>query len=147
MEVARNLNSVMGKECSMKYCKFILFLGFLSFMSIGFAQTPKDSVTLNHVLIFKDPRIDYLQKVYSAKSKLKSDASKIYRIQIAASKSRTEVTDVKSQFSSKYPGIPVFLSFDSPVFKLRVGTFVARDDAQTFLREVRKLFPASFIVE
>ncbi|MCZ2392282.1 MAG: SPOR domain-containing protein [Chitinophagales bacterium] len=133
----------------MRNWRMLFFFGFFPLLSIGLgqAQTPKDSTALNHILIYKDPRIDYLQKVYSAKNKTKAESTKIYRIQVAITKSRTEVNEVKSQFSSKYPGIPVYISFEPPVFKLRVGTFVARDDAQTFLREVRKNFPASFIVE
>lgn len=106
-----------------------------------------ESLQSGNAVIFKDPRIDYLQKVYSAKNKVKSESKKVYRVQIATSKSRSEVNDVKSQFSAKYPGIPVFMSFDPPTFKLRVGTFVSRSDAQTFLNEVRKTYPSSFIVE
>lgn len=106
-----------------------------------------DYLQSGNAVIFKDPRIDYLQKVYSAKNKVKSESKKVYRVQIATSKSRTEVNDVKSQFSAKYPGIPVFMSFDPPTFKLRVGTFVSRSDAQTFLNEIRKIYPSSFIVE
>lgn len=101
----------------------------------------------NTVVIFKDPRIDYLQKVYASKSKTKVQSTRIYRIQLTSSKSRTEVNEQKSQFSSKYPGIPVFMSFDPPTFKLRVGNFASRQDADQFLREVRKSYPGSFIVD
>jgi SPOR domain len=102
---------------------------------------------MNNVLIFKDPRIDYLQKVYSGKYRVKQEAKRIYRVQLSATKSRTDINDLKTQFSSKYPGIPVFISFDPPTFKLRAGNFVSRQDAQQFLNEVRNQFPASFIVE
>lgn len=101
----------------------------------------------NNVLIFKDPRIDYLQKVYSAKYKVRQEIKRVFRVQLSATKSRTEVNDQKTQFSAKYPGIPVFISFDPPTFKLRAGNFASRQDAQQFLNEVRKVFPASFIVE
>lgn len=111
-----------------------------------FAQS-SDTLTKGNALIFKDPRIDYLQKVYSAKSSLKVVPKKVYRVQIIISKSRSEVNDAKAKFASKYPEMPVFLSFEPPTFKLRAGTFVSRQDAQTFLKEVRKMFPSSFIVE
>ena len=102
---------------------------------------------MKNVLIFKDPRIDYLQKVYSGKYRIRQEAKRIYRVQLSATKSRTDINDLKTQFSSKYPGIPVFISFDPPTFKLRAGNFVSRQDAQQFLNEVRNQFPASFIVE
>lgn len=130
----------------MKICNFLFIIAL--FVGFGKAQAQtKDSLQSGNVLIFKDPRIDYLQKVYSAKNRLKNEVKKVYRVQIATSKSRTEVNDVKAQFSAKYPGIPVFMSFDPPTFKLRVGNFIARQDAQTFLSEIRKIYPASFIVE
>jgi|GEM_PF-517546 len=145
----KNSNIVTDRVHNMKQIRkgFILILGLGAYVTAYAQQPGTDSLTKGNALIYKDPRIDYLQKVYSAKNKVKSEVKKVYRVQIAASKSRTEVNDIKSQFSAKYPGIPVFMSFDPPTFKLRVGNFIARQDAQTFLNELRRYFPASFIVE
>lgn len=123
----------------------------ISLLLSGLALKAQTADTLkqqmNNVLIFKDPRIDYLQKVYSGKYRIRQEAKRIYRVQLSATKSRTDINDLKTQFSAKYPGIPVFISFDPPTFKLRAGNFVSRQDAQQFLNEVRNQFPASFIVE
>lgn len=143
--VEKNSNNVMVKEINMRLI-FIVLLAFSGCIANSFAQN-SDTLTKGNALIFKDPRIDYLQKVYSAKSKMKVESKKIYRVQVIISRSRAEVNEAKAKFASKYPEMPVFVSFEPPTFKLRVGTFVARQDAQTFLKEVRKLFPASFIVE
>ncbi len=147
MEAVRNLNNVTVREHNMKKWFWILAVMVVGMSTVAHAQSSADSLTTGNALIYKDPRIDYLQKVYSAKNKINVVAKKVYRVQIATSKSRTEVNDAKAQFSAKYPGIPVFMSFDPPTFKLRVGNFLARQDAQTFLSEIRKLYPASFIVE
>lgn len=127
----------------------ILLIISLLLASFTVKAQMKDSLNHqeNNVLIFKDPRIDYLQKVYSAKYRVKQEAKRIYRVQLSATKSRTDINDLKTQFSAKYPGIPVFISFDPPTFKLRAGNFASRQDAQQFLNEVRNQFPASFIVE
>lgn len=132
----------------MKRILLLLFLvnSFLAKANVG----QNDSIpagTSQNVLIFKDPRIDYLQKVYSAKFKVKQESKKVFRVQLTSSRSRTEVNDMKSQFSAKYPGIPVFVSFDPPTFKLRVGNFTSKSDAEQFLRELRKTYGSSFIVE
>ena len=124
----------------------IFVLAFCGSYANVFAQNT-DTLTKGNALIFKDPRIDYLQKVYSAKSNVKTVPKKVYRVQIIISKSRSEVNDAKAKFASKYPEMPVFLSFEPPTFKLRVGTFIARQDAQSFLKEIRSTFPSSFIVE
>jgi len=112
------------------------------------AQSADSATTFNKtIIILKDPRIDYLQKIYAAKSKVRPELKRIYRVQLTSSRSRTEVNDLKTQFSAKYPGIPVYMSFDPPTFKLRVGNFATRQDAEQFLKEVRKLYGSSFIVE
>lgn len=145
MVAGRSLNNVTEKEHNMKNWIFTIILAF-GCLESTFSQT-NDILQSGNALIFKDPRIDYLQKVYAAKNKVKAEAKKVYRVQIVTSKSRTEVNEAKTQFSAKYPGIPVFMSFDPPTFKLRVGNFVSRSDAQTFLGEIRKIYPSSFIVE
>jgi hypothetical protein len=130
----------------MRVLLLVIILVFGGGFANLFAQN-SDTLTKGNAMIFKDPRIDYLQKVYSAKSNLKIVPKKVYRVQIIISKSRSEVNDAKAKFASKYPEMPVYLSFEPPTFKLRVGTFIARQDAQSFLNEVRKIFPSSFIVE
>jgi hypothetical protein len=116
--------------------------------SAASAQSADTSSALNrNIVILKDPRIDYLLKVYAAKSRTKPELRRIYRVQLSSSRSRTEINDLKTQFSAKYPGIPVYMSFDPPTFKLRVGNFASRHDAEQFLKEIRKSYSASFIVE
>lgn len=122
------------------------FFGIFQGVQAQEADSSKSQLN-NNVLIFKDPRIDYLQKVYSGKYRVRQEIKRVYRVQLSATKSRTEINDQKTQFSARFPGIPVFISFDPPTFKLRAGNFVSRQDAQQFLNEVRKMFPASFIVE
>lgn len=136
----------MVKVANMKTLLLTIFIVLVGSFA-GVSAQNSDTLTKGNALIFKDPRIDYLQKVYSAKSNVKTVSKKVYRVQIVISKSRTEVNEAKAKFSSKYPEMPVFLSFEPPTFKLRVGTFIARSDAQSFLKEIRNMFPSSFIVE
>jgi hypothetical protein len=126
----------------------LLIIIVLLFAGAAHAQNADSSAVFNKtIIILKDPRIDYLQKIYAAKSKVRPELKRIYRVQLSSSRSRTEVNDLKTQFSAKYPGIPVYMSFDPPTFKLRVGNFATRQDAEQFLREVRKIYGSSFIVE
>lgn len=127
--------------------KKIFLLLTVSFFLSDFNIQGQESLQSGNALIFKDPRIDYLQKVYAEKNKIRVEIKSIFRIQIIASKSRSEVNDIKAKFSSKYPEIPVFVNFSPPTFRLRAGNFISREDAQTFLTEIRKSYPASFIVE
>ena len=132
----------------MKRILLLLFLvsSLLAKANVGQNDSIPAGLSQN-VVIFKDPRIDYLQKVYSSKFKVKQESKRVFRVQLTSSRSRTEVNDMKSQFSAKYPGIPVYISFDPPTFKLRVGNFTSKGDAEQFLRELRKTYSSSFVVE
>lgn len=111
------------------------------------APSDSNAVKSKSVLIFKDPRIDYLQRIYSIRKNEKRELKKVFRVQVVATTSREVVNKAKADFASKFPGVVVYLSFDPPTFKLRVGNFATRQDAQSFLKEVKAHFPASFIVE
>lgn len=144
VEVVRNINIVMVKVLKKNIRQLVLFSIVLI---MGFSvQADTGGEIGRSVMMFKDPRIDYMQQVYSAKNKIEVKVKALYRVQVIASKSRSEVNDAKAYFSSKYPEMPVFISFSPPTFKMRAGNFVSRDDAQRFLKEIRKNYPASFVV-
>ena len=135
----------MGKKRRI-FIKTIFTLFVFLFFAGSIYADQKDHVEKS-ASIYKDPRIDYLLKVYSLKEPIEVKAKKLYRIQLLSTNSRNEVNEAKAKFASKYPGVPTLMSYSPPNFKLRVGGFVDRGDANTFLKEIRKSFPASFIVE
>jgi hypothetical protein len=110
-----------------------------------YSDDEDDDVT--DMVIFKDPRIDYLSKLYSFKKAPKKEITKVYRILITSTKSRDEANALKAKFSGKYPGIPTFLTYDPPTFKLKVGNFASMQDATAFKKQIQSTFPYSFIVE
>ena len=69
-----------------------------------------------------------------------------YRIQIYFGGTRQKASDNKLEFSSKYPDIPAYITYQQPNFKVRVGDYRNRYEAQKFLKEIEGLFPTSFIV-
>jgi hypothetical protein len=125
---------------------FIVLMIGLSLDTLGQSSIDDDDESVD-MIIFKDPRIDYLSKIYAFKKAPKKDLSKIYRIQILSTKSRDEANNTKNQFAGKFPGIPAFLTYDPPVFKLRVGNFSTMQDATSFKKQIQSSFPYSFVVE
>ncbi len=72
-----------------------------------------------------------------------------YRIQIFfdagnRSKSRSYVT--KSNFILKYPNIRAYISYDAPNYKVRVGNFRTKLDAEHFRHKILEDYPASFTI-
>ncbi|MCB9034608.1 MAG: hypothetical protein H6553_12280 [Chitinophagales bacterium] len=98
----------------------------------------------NNIIIFKDPRVDVLEKFYRYK---KTVAEKLIRVHVFQATNRDEVFNAKKEFSARFPGIETFMSYQSPNFKLRAGTFATTKEAQNFLKQVKPYFPSSFVIE
>lgn len=103
----------------------------------------KDSAKFNGLIVEKDERIDLLAKTY-----MESKVIKGYKVQIFSGKSRWEASQVKSEFISAYPDLPSpDLVYQAPNFKLRVGNYRDRFEAEKNLRLLKENFPASFLVK
>jgi hypothetical protein len=80
------------------------------------------------------------------------NAGKMYsgfriRLYFASSRSaREESAAVLRRFSAMYPGIQAYRSYASPNFKVSVGNFRSRLDAEALLRQIKPDFPDAFIV-
>jgi len=72
-----------------------------------------------------------------------------YRIRLFLDSRRTareESLSVMSRFHTIYPNIPVFRSFSAPNYKVSVGNFRTRVEAEALLRVLKPDFPDAFIV-
>lgn len=124
-----------------------IFLYVILFCSTSLFVYPSDSDTLNtsgSILFFKDPRIDVLEKIYTYRKK---EADKIIRVHVFQATNREAVFNAKIEFSKKYPGIPTFVTYQAPNFKLRAGEFLEIQEANSFLKQVKTSFPSSFVIE
>jgi len=73
-----------------------------------------------------------------------------YRVRIFFDNSqnaRAKSESVAGMFSSAYPGIAVYRSYASPFFKVTVGNFRTRNEAQLFANQLNGIFPSAFIVK
>jgi len=91
----------------------------------------------------KDQRIDMLLQDYIDNKKITG-----FRIQLFSGNSRWEAVKVKSDFLQKYKEeIPPHLVYQSPNFKIRVGDFRNRLEAQKNLELLKIDYPTAFIVK
>lgn len=68
-----------------------------------------------------------------------------YKIQAYSgnlSSSRSIATSREKQISALYPELMPVVEYDAPFWRLRVGNFIERGEAQQALSELRKAFPA-----
>lgn len=73
-----------------------------------------------------------------------------FRIQIffdSGNNSKSKAVSAMSEFRSKHPKVEAYLMFQEPNYKVRVGDFRTRMDAQRFLHEISEDHPNAFIVK
>lgn len=56
-------------------------------------------------------------------------------------RSKREAESKQAQVKSAFPDLETVVSFQSPFWRLRVGNFLTREDANTVLKEMKQTFP------
>ena len=97
------------------------------------------------VIITKDPRVDDLIKKQKEVN-LQKQTIPGYRVQIYFGAIRQKAIELKNDFSALYPGTASYLTYKQPNFKVRVGDFRTRLEAQKFLKNIQGQYTTSFIV-
>jgi hypothetical protein len=52
---------------------------------------------------------------------------------------------VKTRFSEKYPEVPIYLVFGQPYYRLRIGDFRTRLEAENMYQQVKKEYKNAFV--
>lgn len=130
-----------------KYIATIFFV----FPSCLYSQSLSDSdkpTTTGKVEIYQDVRVSELvEKNIQYNENQKGIPG--YRIQIffdSGNNARNKANIIKSEFMSKYPKIEAYLIFQEPNFKVRVGDFRIRIDAERFEKILQTNYQGSFVV-
>lgn len=69
-----------------------------------------------------------------------------FRIQIYVGNDRKAADDAKIYTYQKYPEIFPYLSFQQPIYKVKIGDFLNRMDAERYFSDIRDLFPSAMIL-
>jgi len=102
--------------------------------TLFFALTGQICFSQNAQLnIEQDEKIETLLDIY--KSSLKSTS--YYRIQVGFG-DYAAAQRIKSNVEQDFPGLSSKIDFDSPTYRVRVGKFTSKMDAERKFNEVRK---------
>ena len=104
------------------------------------------------IIVHKDSRLDTLsaRQAQINRKPLRTPGGqyKGYRLQVITTHSRDEANQVKASILQYFPDERAYLSYLSPYFKVRVGNFFSRDDAENFKTELSKVYDGGiYIVE
>jgi hypothetical protein len=128
--------------------KIILFCLIISVASISKAQMVVDTVGSN-VYVMKDSRLDILVKKKAEINKKAADAKKPnkgYRIQVLNTTDRNQALATKSKLLTLYPEQKTYLMYQAPYFKIRIGNFVEKAEADDLKKELARMFPTGVFV-
>jgi hypothetical protein len=64
-----------------------------------------------------------------------------FRIQVANSNDRNKVFAIKTRIYQQYPELKPYLIYQPPNYKLKVGNFKTRDEAQPYIDNLNRVFP------
>jgi hypothetical protein len=67
-----------------------------------------------------------------------------WRVQISADTDRQRVEKTKTEFLTQFPDVPANWTHENPYYKLRVGAFRSRLEAQAFIDHIRPFFPGCY---
>ncbi|MFP5041321.1 SPOR domain-containing protein [Parasediminibacterium sp. JCM 36343] len=125
-----------------------LLVMLFAFLLVGNYLLANDTI-----IVRKDPRLDVLVSKQAQMNKrlsmmTSSGLYKGYRIQIVSTTNRDQANKIKADILSKYTDEKAYLLYHSPYFKVRIGNFLKKEDAEKFRKELNKTYPQGvYVVE
>ena len=127
----------------MKY--LVLSVLIFLFSQTGFAQA--DS---GNVVVYKDPRLGLLVRKQAQINEETTRNSRRtmsgFRIQIVNSTDRNVAIDAKTKVYQLYPELKAYLLFQSPYYRIKVGNFKTRSEAETYMKSLQRNFSGTIFI-
>jgi len=126
--------------------KIFLIVGLL-FSLTSFAQDTigHKPVDTSSVIVHKDPRLDLLVKkqiqINEETSREARRVSKGYRLLVINTNKRDEAVAAKTKVYNYFPELKSYLIYQAPNFKLKVGNFKEKKEAEEYQKKFQKYFP------
>ncbi len=125
----------------------LLFITSYAFSQDSTFQNLSDSST---VVIHKDPRIDLLIKKQAEINEIAFKTAKRnvrgFRIMVINTNDRNAAINAKARMYTLFPELKSYLTYQSPYFRLKVGNFLDRKDAEDYQKKIEKYFPKGVFI-
>ncbi len=123
-----------------KACHIILLILLTGAMSTGYSQPPRSYVN-------QDPKVDQLVNLFRQQNLTRGMQG--FRVQIfTASGNRSKLLTERQEtdFNALYPGVRSYITYSEPYFRLRVGDFRTRMEAERFRNQVSSRYIVAIVV-
>jgi hypothetical protein len=105
------------------------------------------SDSTSSIVIHKDPRLDVLVRkqaqINEATTRDMRRSMPGYRIQVINTSDRSAAMAAKTKIYQLYPELKAYLLYQAPYFRLRVGNFKDKDEADDYRKSLVREFPNS----
>ena len=102
------------------------------------------------VVVHKDPRVDLLiNKQIEINEYTTRNARRTapgYRILVINTNDRSKASEAKARIYQQFQQLPAYLMYQSPFYKLKVGNFREREEAEEYLDDIKRLFPTGVYI-
>jgi hypothetical protein len=122
----------------------------LLFFITGFCNNiiAQDTIFQENIEIFQDSRIDSLVQIHIAYNQAQ-DGIPGFRVQIffdSGNFSQQKAMEIIEKFHERYEDIPAYISWKAPNYRVRVGDFRTRLEAEGFLARIKYRYPSAFVI-
>ena len=122
----------------------VIFIAVFLFSVSAFSQDTSS------VIVHKDPRIDLLvKKQIQINEETSREARRIgkgFRLLVVNTNKRDEAVAAKTTVYTFFPELKSYLIYQSPYFKLKVGNFRDRKEAEDYQKRLQKYFPKGVFI-
>ena len=114
-------------------------------------ETIADTVRYANVVIKKDARVDVLgEKMLAYNIGLAKNirSGKGYRLMVLSTNDRNLAMQLRSKLLQQYPEHKVYMIYQNPFIKLKMGNFVEKEEAENFKKQLlkQKIMPGNIYV-
>lgn len=103
-----------------------------------------------NVVVHKDPRVDLLVakqvEVNEVTTRNTRRMANGFRIQVINTNDRNKANEAKTKVYQSFPELKPYLIYQAPFFKLKVGNFKNREEAEQYIDDLKRLFPSGVYV-
>jgi len=129
---------------------FLIAALIVSFSSSGQDTTWKKRVDTNSITVRKDPRIDLLVKkqaqVNEQTTRESRKTGKGFRLLVINTTKRDDAIAAKAKIYTNFPELKAYLLYQSPYYKLKVGNFKDRKEAEDYQKKMKRYFPSGVFI-
>jgi len=122
--------------------KPLLILIFIFLSHYSFSQTT-DSITENKVVVFKDYRINILQRkeaeLNTAVLKTKAHTEDGYRLMILNTSDKAYAFKVRAMLLQKFPEQKPYMWYANPYIRIKFGNFKTKEEADVYKKQISQM--------